>query len=75
MFRIEQARQLKPSTKLLVAIAMCVLLFAGTQTSSSSDPQSSVSWYSWLTGKTLSYDFHYLDLLELLYRSHDSSQE
>jgi len=75
MFRIEQARQLKPSTKLLVVMGVCVLLFAGTQTSSSSDPQSSVSWYSWLTGKTLSYDFHYLDLLELLYRSHDSSQE
>lgn len=28
-----------------------------------------VSWYSWLAGKSASYQFHFLDLLELLYKS------
>lgn len=26
-----------------------------------------VSWTSWAAGRSLSYEFHYLDLLELLY--------
>ncbi|MCU7553321.1 hypothetical protein OCL06_01775 [Alteromonas sp. ASW11-19] len=31
-----------------------------------------VSWLSWVAGRSLSYDFHYLDLLELL---HDDSND
>ncbi|GGW78808.1 hypothetical protein GCM10007391_09300 [Alteromonas halophila] len=30
-----------------------------------------VSWYSWLAGKSVSYQFHFLDLLELLYSNDD----
>lgn len=30
-----------------------------------------VSWFSWLAGKSASYQFHFIDLLELLY-SNDS---
>ncbi len=32
-----------------------------------------VSWFSWLAGKSASYQFHFLDLLELLYK-HDTRQ-
>lgn len=31
------------------------------------DDVTEVSWYSWLAGKSASYQFHFLDLLELLY--------
>ena len=31
------------------------------------DNVTEVSWYSWLAGKSASYQFHFLDLLELLY--------
>jgi hypothetical protein len=32
-----------------------------------------VSWSTWLTGRSKSYQFHYLDLLELLSRNSDES--
>lgn len=38
-------------------------------------PQSQVSWRSWLTGKSSSYQFHYLDLLELLSRDVDDARQ
>lgn len=31
------------------------------------DQATQVSWLSWVSGKSLSYQFHFLDLLELLY--------
>lgn len=31
-----------------------------------------VSWSSWFTGRSSSYQFHFIDLLELLSRSNDS---
>lgn len=31
------------------------------------DDVTEVSWYSWFAGKSASYQFHFLDLLELLY--------
>ncbi len=34
-----------------------------------------VSWVSWLTGRSTSYRFHYLDLLELLSRQKGSESE
>ena len=34
-----------------------------------------VSWMSWLTGRSSSYRFHYLDLLELLSRQKGSESE
>jgi hypothetical protein len=33
-----------------------------------------VSWASWFTGRSSSYQFHFIDLLELLSRSSDSGQ-
>lgn len=35
---------------------------------------NNVSWYSWVSGKSLSGQFHYLDLLELLTRSESANQ-
>lgn len=35
--------------------------------------RESVSWASWIAGKSASYQFHYLDLLELLSRSERTS--
>ncbi len=34
---------------------------------------SDVSWSAWLSGRSKSYQFHYLDLLELLSRSSDDA--
>ncbi|RPJ66376.1 hypothetical protein DRW07_09790 [Alteromonas sediminis] len=75
MFRNEQTNVMKPSAKFVVIAIVCLLLFAAAHIQTSSKAHSNVSWYSWLTGTTLSYDFHYLDLLELLYRGHDSTSE
>lgn len=35
--------------------------------------QSDVSWSAWLSGRSKSYQFHYLDLLELLSRSSEET--
>lgn len=37
-------------------------------------PSTSVSWFAWLSGKSGSNQFHYLDLLELLTRSDSESE-
>ncbi|MDM7861255.1 hypothetical protein QTP81_11680 [Alteromonas sp. ASW11-36] len=36
--------------------------------------QETVSWFDWIGGKSQSYQFHFLDLLELLY-SDDSDND
>lgn len=33
-----------------------------------------LNWVSWLTGRSSSYPFHFLDLLELLFRSKSHEQ-
>lgn len=38
-----------------------------------SDNTDRVSWFSWFSGDSASYQFHFLDLLELLY--HNDSEE
>lgn len=38
-----------------------------------SGQQADVSWFTWFSGRSKSYQFHYLDLLELLSRSSDDS--
>lgn len=35
----------------------------------------SISWSSWFTGHSSSYQFHFIDLLELLSRTSDSSDK
>ncbi|WP_133470807.1 hypothetical protein [Paraglaciecola marina] len=35
----------------------------------------SISWTSWFTGHSSSYQFHFIDLLELLSRAADSSDK
>lgn len=35
--------------------------------------ENSVSWTKWFSGRSSSYQFHYLDLLELLSQSSDDS--
>ncbi|MEP0355338.1 MAG: hypothetical protein ABJH06_12335 [Paraglaciecola sp.] len=35
----------------------------------------SISWSSWFTGHSSSYQFHFIDLLELLSRTPDSSDK
>lgn len=40
-----------------------------------SQTSKNVSWHSWLVGDRRSKQFHYLDLLELLFRSEGSSSE
>lgn len=37
-------------------------------------PKETVSWLSWFTGKSSSYQFHFLDLLELLSRGDQQTQ-
>lgn len=37
------------------------------------DNHGEVSWTSWVAGRSLSYEFHYLDLLELLYGGSDDN--
>lgn len=39
------------------------------------EPSTDVSWHSWLVGDSRSKQFHYLDLLELLFRSDSSDSE
>ena len=34
-----------------------------------------VSWFDWVGGKSRSHQFHFLDLLELLYSSDDEERE
>ena len=36
-------------------------------------PENSVSWTKWFSGRSSSYQFHYLDLLELLSKTSDDS--
>lgn len=38
-----------------------------------SQPQHGVSWSSWFTGRSSSYQFHFIDLLELLSRSNETA--
>lgn len=38
------------------------------------EKSAGVSWSSWLSGKTHGYQFHYLDLLELLSRRSDTTK-
>lgn len=40
-----------------------------------STQSGAVSWYSWISGKSGSYQFHFIDLLELLSRTKDYTQE
>lgn len=40
-----------------------------------SKQSTGVSWFSWITGRSTSYQFHYLDLLELLTRVENSTQD
>ena len=37
-------------------------------------PSTDVSWTAWLTGDSRSNQFHYLDLLELLFRDDQSTE-
>lgn len=75
MFRKEQINKPQSTTLAVVALTAGLLIGAGLHIQSTNDNDQSVSWYSWLTGNSISYDFHYLDLLELLYRSHDSNEQ
>ena len=38
------------------------------------NPSTNVSWVAWLTGDSRSNQFHYLDLLELLFRDEQNSE-
>lgn len=40
-----------------------------------SEQKNDVSWTSWFSGRSSSYQFHYLDLLELLSRVGEDSTE
>ena len=66
MFRTER---INVSTKVLVTIGLCRLMMIVLQTSGLVDNASqSVSWFTWLMGQSVSFEFHFLDLLELLSR-------
>lgn len=54
------------STGFVVTMLLLAAIVAGMANYSTSS--DSVSWFSWLTGKSLSYEFHFLDLVELLHR-------
>ena len=41
----------------------------------STKTKETVSWFDWIGGKSPSYQFHFLDLLELLYDDEESSND
>ena len=48
-------------------ITLTCLLFCGSLWLKANAPDHNVSWKSWVAGKSVSADFHYFDLLELLF--------
>jgi hypothetical protein len=65
-------KPLLPTTRFfrskVLGTVLTVTLFVLAAHCASNEPVTEMSWYAWVTGKTLSVDFHFLDLLELLSR-------
>lgn len=70
MFRNEQYTRLFPNNKRRI-LSFCfigLLLMSVLLVVSTVNEPTQVNWTSWITGQSLSSDFHYLDLVELLFR-------
>jgi hypothetical protein len=66
VFRIER---LKVSTKFMVSLCIVASMALFLQISGNAESASqNVSWFMWFMGQSASFEFHFLDLLELLSR-------
>lgn len=70
MFRKEQTQTLSPNNKrrIMSFFFIGLLLASVFYVVSSVNESTQVNWTSWITGQSLSSEFHYLDLVELLFR-------
>ncbi len=70
MFRKEQNNIINPNSKrrLMSFFFIGLLIVSVFFVVSTIDEPTQVNWTSWITGQSLSSDFHYLDLVELLFR-------